>query len=114
MIDFGLIIVAASQVKDKNEQETFLHILPDPENEFENVIEIKVPQSYEIKEKWIDIIANAYVEYYKNSEVYDNQDIGPIELVLNAIKIHDIPIVRYWGSAQVEKLNVRWLNRNSL
>ena len=97
------------------EEKTFLYLMPDEENEFEKVFEIKDPQSYETKEQWMNIMAEACADYSRNYEFYDSmsQGISDVELVLHAIKTHKIPLVRYWTSAKVEKLSALWLRRQS-
>lgn len=113
MVIINKVYENAQALKEKGQGHTFLYLLPDPENEFIKAFEIEDPSSYEIIEKWTNIIANAYVEYYRNSDIYDNaeQEIGPIELVLNAIKTNNIPLIKYWKAAKIEVLNTIWLNQ---
>ncbi|WPS85664.1 hypothetical protein SMD22_01005 (plasmid) [Brevibacillus halotolerans] len=106
---------SAKMLKEKKCEDTFLYLLPDPELRFVKVFEIQKPANYKDREEWMSIIANAYAEYYKDTETYDmsEKNICTINLVLNAIKINNIPLVRYWDVVGVEMLNVRWL-RNQI
>lgn len=106
------IIEHAKTFADQKMVNTFLYILPDPENEFDQVFEIEDPNSYDIKKSWMAVMGEAYANYYRDNVPYDNssENISTVELVLHAIKKHDIPLVRYWDSSNTEKINLRWLN----
>jgi hypothetical protein len=109
--DFKKIHKRALKLKFREATITFLYILPDIENEFEQVFEIVAPSRYKTREKWMNIMANAAAEYYKNSDIYDEDDHGitTTELVLSAIVKHKIPLVKYWESVKTEKINIFWL-----
>lgn len=102
----------AKTFADKKMVNTFLYILPDPENEFDQVFEIEDPHSYDIMKGWMAVMGDAYADYYRDNVPYDNssENISTVELVLHAIKKHNIPLVRYWDSSKTEKINLRWLN----
>ncbi|MOA61278.1 hypothetical protein D3C78_1863750 [compost metagenome] len=59
----------------------------------------------------MDIMAEAAAEYYRNSSVYDDSpdEISTIDLILHAIAVNNIPLVRYWKPAKVDKINTIWL-----
>lgn len=107
------ILENAKKLAQKEKEKTFLYILPDPENEFEKVFEIKDPEHYQTQQNWMSIMADAYAEYYRNSDFYDEleEDIGPLELILDAIARHHIPLLSYWTPSKTEKINLYWLNR---
>lgn len=112
-VELQKIMEHAQHFNEKNEQKTFLYLMPDEENEFEKVFEIEYPGSYEIMEQWMNIMAEACADYSRNYEFYDSmpQGIGEVELVLHAIKTHKIPLVRYWTASKVEKLSALWLRK---
>lgn len=84
------------------------YVCPDREWEFPHVFEI----AEEYMANATTIIAKAYLEYYRDSRFCDTADINRDTLVAMRLRAAQIPIIRHAGVAEVELLNVRWLNRN--
>ena len=84
------------------------YVCPDPEGEF--------PHVYEIAEEHmtlaIDIIANAFLEFYRDESFFDSVGIDRDVLVKLRLFMAKMPIIRHAGVTEVELLNVRWLNHN--
>lgn len=84
------------------------YVCPDREWEFPHVFEI----AKEHMANATTIIANAYLEYYRDSDFCDGTAIDRDSLVALRLRAAKIPIIRHAGVCEVELLNVRWLNRN--
>ena len=84
------------------------YVCPDTEWEFPHVYEIA-------KEHMADasnIIANAFLEYYRDEAFFDSVGTERDVLVKLRLFMAKIPIIRHAGVSDVELLNVRWLKYN--
>lgn len=95
-------------LQDEDNVRGQFYVCPDLEWEF--------PDVFEIAKKYMsaatNIIADAYLEYYKNNDFYDDVAIDCDVLIAVRLQNAKIPIIRHAGVSDVELLNVRWLNRN--
>lgn len=96
-------------IYDEEYEHGQLFICPDLEGEF--------PKVYEIAEKnmkrAIDVIYDAIALYYKESDFWDEiTELTSDEVVRIYTKFHNIPIIRFFSTSNVELLNVEKLNRD--
>ncbi|MCI8344781.1 MAG: hypothetical protein HFJ42_02210 [Clostridia bacterium] len=96
-------------IHDEDHEHGQLFICPDIEGEFPKVYEI----AGENMKRAIDVIYDAIVLYYKESDFWDEiTDLTSDEVVRLYTKLNNIPIIRFFSTSNVELLNLKKLNRD--
>lgn len=96
-------------IYDKEHKHGKLFVCSDLEGEFPMVYEV----AEEIMKNAIEVIYDAIALYYKEGDFWDEvTDLTSNELVKIYTRIHNIPIIRFFSSNDVNLLNVRKLNHD--